>query len=74
MELLGSVDGRDGRRSHLSGEEQRRVVVLRVPLAGRVEPLLPGAEVEQSEASIAGDSGAHLFVLYHQHLHHHHVH
>ena len=45
-----------------------------MPRAGRVEGLLPGAEVEQAEAPVAGDGGAHLLVLHHQHLHHHQVH
>lgn len=65
--------GGGGGRAHLSGEEHGRVVVLRVPLARRVEELLPGAEVPQSDAPVAGELRADLLVLHHQHLHHHHA-
>lgn len=58
---------------HLSGEEDGRVKVLWMPLARRVEELLPGAEVPQGHPSVAGDLGADFLVLHHQHPHYHHV-
>ncbi len=44
-----------------------------MPVAGRVEELLPGTKVAQSDASIAGDGRPNLFVLHDQHLHKHYV-
>lgn len=59
--------------THLSGEEHGSVIVLRVPLARWVEELLPGAEVPQSHAPVAGNLRANPLVLHHQHLHQHNV-
>lgn len=59
---------------HLSGEQHGSVIVLQVPLAWWIEKLLPGAEVSQSNASVAGDLRSHLLIFHHQHFHHHQVH
>lgn len=42
-------------------------------MARWVEELLPGAEVPQSHAAVAGDLWADLLILHHQHLHQHNV-
>lgn len=48
--------------------------MLRMTLTGRVEELLPGTEVAQGHASIAGQLWSQLLVLYYQHLDHHKAH
>lgn len=48
--------------------------MLRVPLAGGVEQLLPVAEVAQGDAAVARDVGPLGLVLHQQHAHHHQAH
>lgn len=60
--------------TYLSDKEHGGVVVLWVSLTRGVKFLLPGAEVPQGHAAIAGDLRADLLVLHHQHLHHDQVH
>lgn len=59
--------------TYLSHKEHGGVVVLWVSLTRGVKVLLPGAEVPQGHAAIAGDLRADLLVLHHQHLHHYQV-
>jgi len=60
--------------AHLAGEQQRRVVVLGVPGARRVEELLPGAEAPQGHAPVAGGLRPRPLILQQQQPHHHHAH
>lgn len=60
--------------SHLSGEENRGVIVLSVPVTGRVVLFLPVAEVPQSEGSVGSDFWPLLFLIDDQDLHYHQAH
>lgn len=60
-------------RDDLSGQQDGSVVVLRVPVARGVEPLLPATEVAQGEPTIVGHLRPCCLLIHHQHLHHHQV-
>lgn len=47
--------------------------MLRMPLAGWVELLLPRTEIPQCQASVTGDERSNLLVFHYQQLHYHHV-
>lgn len=57
--------------SHLSGEKNRSVIVLCIPVTGRVVLLLPVAEVPQSEGSVGSYFWPLLFLIDDQDLHYH---
>ena len=57
----------------LSGEQNGRVEVLRVPVAGLVEMPLPVAEVAQRQPPVVGHFWAPLLIFHYQHFHHHQV-
>lgn len=56
---------------HLPGEEDGSVIVLGVPVTGRVVLLLPAAEVAQSQGSIGGDVGSFALLVDDHDLYHH---
>lgn len=49
---------------HLSGEKNGCVIVLCIPVTGRVVLLLPAAEVPQGESSIGGNLWPLLLFIY----------
>lgn len=63
-----------GGQSYLSGEKNSGVIVLPVPVTGRVVLLLPVTEVPQSEGSIGSHLGPLLFLVDDQDLHYHQAH
>lgn len=57
----------------LSGEQDGRVEVLWVPVAGLVETSLPAAEVAQGQATVVRHFRAPSLILHYQDFHHHQV-
>lgn len=57
----------------LSGEQNGRVEVFWVPVAAKVEPLLPVAEAAQGKPTIVRHLGALRLIFHYHHLHHHQV-
>lgn len=50
--------------SYLSGEKNGCVIVLGIPVTGRVVLFLPAAEIPQGESSIGGNLGTFLLLIY----------